>query len=35
MIIDALIYGLSPKAMMEKLAKVPPEKISSNPNNWF
>lgn len=29
------MYGLSPKAMTEKLASVPPEKISNKPKNWL
>ncbi len=33
--IEALIYGLSPKAITEKLINVPPEKMSSKDKNWF
>jgi len=33
--IEALMYGLSPKAMTEKLTSVPPEKISRRAKNWF
>jgi hypothetical protein len=31
--IDELIYGFNPRAIIEKFANVPPEKTSSNPNN--
>jgi hypothetical protein len=29
------MYGLSPKAIIEKFAKVPPEKISRRPKSSF
>lgn len=34
-IMEALIYGLSPSAMTEKFARVPPENKSRRPRNWF
>ena len=30
-----LMYGFRPRAMMEKLANVPPEKISKRDNSWL
>jgi len=35
MMIEALIYGLTPMAMMEKVDSPPPENRSSNPRNAF
>jgi len=32
---EALMYGFNPKAAIEKLAKVPPEKISKRDKSWF
>jgi hypothetical protein len=35
MIIDALMYGFKPRAITEKLRRVPPEKISRRERNWL